>query len=275
MSRTEPWQAQAVEELETILKSNNDVLALALFGSALEPDKQLDEWSDVDCLLVVQEDAYSKFFPTTHWLDSFGEEYTRQQSKNEFYATTRICFTDFRRLDILLTTPSKLTQLNRWTQIPFWRGVRILFSHSSQSAQILASTFLSPKPAQPSQADFESLVDHFWFKAMLASYKIVRHDRLIALHLALDLVRDCCVLGMMLRDRTQGTNIHRTGGTGNQVVDDLQKEGISYTPTGILDMIEHSAISFDTLALEWSQGYEEKRGPLLEWIGHIRQTNLT
>lgn len=272
MIKTEPWQAEALEELEVILKSDQDVLALAVFGSTLE--SRHDPWSDIDCLLVVREDAYSKFFPDTGWLNSFGEPYTHQTSENIFSASTRICFTDFRRFDIVITTPSKLAQLDRWTQIPFWRGVRILFSRSSQITQLLASTWPSPKPTRPSKAEFEAMVNHFWFKAMLASNKVVRNDRLIALHLALDLVRDCCVLGMILRDRREGTNVHREGGAGNHVVVELHRDDISYTSTGILAMIEHSAIQFDRLAGEWSQDYKVKRGPLLEWLEHIRQTKL-
>lgn len=272
MIKTEPWQAEALEQLEIILKSDQDVLALAIFGSTLESSH--DPWSDIDCLLVLQEDAYSKFFPDTAWLNSFGTPYTHQTSENVSYASTRICFTDFRRLDIVITTPSKLAQLDHWTQIPFWRGVRILFSRSSLITQLLASTWPSPKPTLPSQAEFDAMVNHFWFKALLASHKVVRNDMLIALHLALDLVRDCCVLGMMLRDRREGTNIHREGGVGNHVVAELQKDDFSYTSTGILDMIEQSAIQFDRLAGEWSPDYKDKRGPLLEWLEHIRQTKL-
>jgi hypothetical protein len=96
----------------------------------------------------------------------------------------------------------------------------------------------------------EEMVDQFWFKAMLAGYKVVRDDRLIALHLALDLVRDCCVAGMMLRDRSERTNIHREGGLGNHVVANLESTRSSYTAGGILDIIEQSAIQFDQLASE-------------------------
>lgn len=116
------------------------------------------------------------------------------------------------------------------------------------------------------------MVDHFWFKAMLASYKVIRNDRLIALHLALDLVRDCCVVAMMLRDRAEGTNIHREGGTGNNVVANLESACSACTVTGILDIIEQSGVQFDQLASQWSEGYREKRYPLIEWLGNIRRT---
>ena len=112
----------------------------------------------------------------------------------------------------------------------------------------------------------------FWFKSMVAGYKVVRHDLLIALHLALDLVRDCCVLGMLLRDRAEHTDHHREGGVGNQIVDLLKTTQQPYTASGILDMIEQSSILFDQLASEWSEAYQAHRYPLLNWLHHIRET---
>ena len=272
MIRTDAWHVQAIEELQIILTPNDDVLALALFGSALQSSSQFDLWSDLDCLLVVKDDTYSQFYPATEWLRPFGKLHALQQSENVFHSTTRACFVDFRRLDIVITTQSKLGRLAEWPHVPFWQGVRLLFSRSLQITRLLSQTWPSPKPTFPSQPEFDEVVDHFWFKAMLASYKVIRNDRLIALHLALDLVRDCCVVGMMLRDRTEGTNIHREGGTGNNVVANLESACSAYTVTGILDIIEQSGIQFDQLASQWSEGYREKRYPLIEWLGNIRRT---
>jgi hypothetical protein len=83
-------------------------------------------------------------------------------------------------------------------------------------------------------------------------YKVVRNDLLIALHLAQELIRDCSVLGMMLRDRATGTNIHKHGGIGNQIVAQLEVTQKPFTPVGILDSIRESNEVFENLACEWS-----------------------
>lgn len=271
MIRTDAWHVQAIEELQTILTSNDDVLAFALFGSSQQSSSQFDLWSDLDCLLVVKDEAYAQFYPATTWLRPFGELQALQQFENAFLSTTRACFVDFRRLDIIITTQSKLERLAEWPHVPFWQGVRLLFSRSLNVTQLLSQTWPSPKPTFPSQPEFDEMVDHFWFKAMLASYKVIRNDRLIALHLALDLVRDCCVMGMMLRDRAEGTNIHREGGPGNNVVAKLESTCSAYTVTGVLDIIEQSGIQFDQLAVQWSTAYQGRRYPLIEWLEHIRR----
>ncbi len=62
------------------------------------------------------------------------------------------------------------------------------------------------------QEQFNEMVHSFRFKSILAvSKKVVGGDLLIALHLAQDLIRDCSVLGIILRDRATGTNIHKYG----------------------------------------------------------------
>jgi predicted nucleotidyltransferase len=271
MIRTDTWQAQTIEELQNLLMPSEQVLALALFGSALKPDDQFDIWSDLDCLLVVTDDAFSQYYPATGWLSALGTLYARQQSENVFHGTTRACFTDFRWLDFVITTQSKLERLPEWSQVPFYQGVRLLFSRSTHVAHLLSRTWPTPEPTYPSSAGFDEMVNDFWFKAMLASYKVIRDDRLIALHLALDLVRDCCVIGMMLRDRTEGTNVHRHGGTGNYLVARLESIGLNYSVTGILNIIEQSATQFDQLAAQWSDVYDERRFPLVEWLEHIKR----
>jgi predicted nucleotidyltransferase len=270
MNRLGAWQTQTAEEVKTLLLESNAVLALALFGSALKSDGQFDLWSDLDCLLVVTDEAFSHYFPATEWLDDLGTLFACEQSENMFHSTTRACYLDFRRLDFVITTPSKLEQLNKWPRIPFCLGVRLLFSRSDQILHILCQTWPTPKLMQPSPAEFDELVNRFWFKSMVASYKVVRNDQLIALHLTLDLIRDCCVLGMMLRDRAEGTNVHRDGGIGNDIVEKLQRDGSDYSATGILSIIEHTAFQFDQLAMQWSDTYLEKRHPLLEWIEQIK-----
>jgi hypothetical protein len=120
------------------------------------------------------------------------------------------------------------------------------------------------------QEQFLEIVRNFRFKSMLAVYKVVRNDLLIALHLALDLIRDCSVLGMMLRDRATGTNIHKYGGMGNEVIAQLEITQKPFTSIGILDSILESNEVFEKLASEWSSDYQENRHLLLHWIAKAK-----
>src|SRR5438034_1311642 len=84
--------------------------------------------------------------------------------------------------------------------------------------------------------------------------------------------RACFALGMLLRDRAEGTDHHRHGGSGNEVAALLEATHHPHTTAGLLDMLEQTAVAFDQLAARWSAAYREQRRPLLDWIGLARRS---
>ena len=260
------WQADFLSKVISYFEPNEDVVGLLLFGSYSKPESDFDYWSDIDIFLVVKNEQLKKFFPTIEWLDAFGKLYTYTQSADEFKCTTRTCFENFNRMDFVITSEENLMKLDQWSSIPFSVGATLVFSRSKVVDEV-ARQSIQPREFSPATEDqFLGLVRDFRFKSMLAVYKVVRHDLLIALHLAQDLIRDCCVLGMLLRDRAMGTNIHKHGGTGNQLVAQLETTQKPFTAFGILASIQASHEIFEKLAREWSPTYQEDRHLLLEWI---------
>ena len=67
MIRTDAWQAQTLEELHTYLEARPEVVALASYGSTAGPNR-VDQWSDLDCLLVVDEKSFTQYYPSVVWL---------------------------------------------------------------------------------------------------------------------------------------------------------------------------------------------------------------
>ncbi len=60
------------------------------------------------------------------------------------------------------------------------------------------------------------------FVACAAAVKLGRGDRLIGLHLVLDLLRRCLVQAMLLRDHHSGTNAHRFGTDQDRLADQVR-----------------------------------------------------
>jgi len=255
-----------LEKLISYFEPQEDVLGLLLFGSLSKSEFQPDYWSDIDILIVVKDNQLDKFFPTVDWTEFFGKLYTFEQSSDDFKCTTRVCYENFNRIDFVFTTEAKLVRVDEWPSNPFSTGIKTMFSRSIIVDQIAGRGNHQPKISSVTEEQFAELVRKFRFKSMLAVYKVVRDDLLIALHLAQDLIRDCCVLGMMLRDRETGTNIHKHGGTWNQLVEQLGSAQKRFTPQGILASIEASNQVFEKLACEWSSEYRENRHLLLSWI---------
>jgi hypothetical protein len=75
--------------------------------------------------------------------------------------------------------------------------------------------------------------NHVRALAAQAAAKLGRGDRLIGLHLTLDLARHCLVQAMLLRDRDQGTTIHRYGSERDALADEiagLRLDDLAITP---------------------------------------------
>lgn len=201
------WQESMLDDLFSYFNSQEDVLGLLLFGSLSSPEFHPDEWSDIDVLVVVKDGKIDEYFPAVGWIAYFGPLYAYSQSADDFKCTTRACFENFNRIDFVLTTEEKLAEIHKWFGIPFSSGVKVMFSRSKMIDEIADRQFVRNLTSPATQEQFLDLVRSFRFKSMLAVYKVIRYDLQIALHPAQDLVRDCYVLAMMLRETGQPVRI--------------------------------------------------------------------
>jgi hypothetical protein len=70
------------------------------------------------------------------------------------------------------------------------------------------------------------------FRAALAATKLGRGDRLIGTHLLLEILQACLVQAMVLRDRDEGTTLHRTGGPRDDLA--VAVAGLLQLPLSVL-----------------------------------------
>jgi hypothetical protein len=247
-----PWQSACIDRLHRCFAARDDVVALAIFGSAVRPGAQPDAWSDVDVVLVVKDDTLDATYASLGWIEPLGTLYASEERRWKFTRTARCVFIDGSQIDFVLTSPAELAQLDRWTYVPFCEGVQILFSRSEEVAQVLTREFPPPALRQTTEGEFEALAREFRFKAMLAVHKVARNDLPIAAMVTLGLQERCCSLALMLRNRAQETGLNSLADAGWLV-------GLAHGPSsaaGILDTVEQSARLFDRLGTEWSEEYE-------------------
>ena len=271
---SEAWQDTTSKQIQEWFAAALDVQAVALFGSSKKASALRDEWSDIDVIVVVETDALPKYHPNIDWVKTIGEVYTYEQSSTPFTFVTRCCFRDGRRVDFVFATLAAIETIDEWPQLPWWEGSRILFSRSEALSALLGRTSVPPAPPLMNSEAFATMTHSFRFKGMLAVSKIVRNDLLIALHLVLEMQQDCCVLGMILRDRAEGTSHHRSGGIGNSLVTELQASQFAYTISSLLDGIERMVLLFDNLAAQWTGEYRPDPIPLLNAVAKARNIEL-
>lgn len=268
---SEGWQLNLVEQIDSFMKLSPNVLAMIQYGSAIDQRGLFDVWSDIDLLIVLKDGTLGEFFPSIEWTKPFGNLLAFEQYQNANNVLIRTCFNDLSRIDFVFTTESALLNIHDWGTTYLWKPPIIRFSKSSIVTKTLMQTVPCPQPPLISPEQFTDMINHFWFRAATAVTKVVRNDLLIALHLALESVQDCCVLEMLHRDRREGTNHHRSGGTGNILVTKLQANQLPYTNVGILDTIANCCMLFDTLAKQWTDTYYERSQPILKWIDQAKE----
>ncbi len=258
------WQSAAVEQLSQLFEGDPDARALVLTGSLADAGVEADMWSDVDMKVVLADQAVDRYYRSLAWLRPFGQLVGVERHESQFTKTLRVCLDGFKRFDLVFVPQSALHSSSSKNHDLFSQPCTVIWSRLPRlEAQIASFSSLSPtEPPDISDAEIERLADRFWFKAAVAVTKVARNDLLIGFHLALDLTRDCLVLQMVRRDREKGTQVHRVGGWGNELVDRFLGEDQEGSSLRILNLITQSCEAFDELASRLSPSYSP-RGPLL------------
>jgi hypothetical protein len=265
------WQEPLIQDLISLAEANPDALALAIIGSLGRGGSTPDEWSDVDALLVAPDGALDRLYPDLGWLRPLGEVYACSQSREEHRAVARLCFTDLRRLDLIVETESSIRSLGEHPRAAYADGMRVLFSRSPELLRILSSPMPAP-PLPPFPINsFEALVGDFWFKGVVVVQRVVRNDLLVARDLVLRLEQDCLLLAMLLRDRAKGTCHHRGQDTWSERLERLPKEKHPGDPASLLRRHEALCHLFEQWATEWDPTYTPKRALMLALIAQARR----
>jgi len=269
MAMTSDWHQGLIEEIGAFFEQDADAQAVVVSGSVADPAVAQDAWSDVDIKVVLADAAVGRYFPATDWLQRFGAVIGVERHDGALTKTLRVCLDDYRRLDVVLVPESTLAEPSFWSHGSLQAAYAIVWSRLPGLEGQLAE---APKPdpfVPASEADVLAMADPFWFQAAVAMGKVMRDDLLIGAHMALDLARTCLVLQMMRRDREKGTNVHRTGGWGNEAVAMIWPgaAGQGAAPGSnapgsnarrILDLVERSCEAFDALAADLAPSYEPR-----------------
>lgn len=266
MNSSPTWHTTAIDHLARFFEGDPDARAVILSGSLATEDVQADVWSDVDVKIVLADHAVGRYYASTDWLASFGRLIGLERYDSPAVKTLRVCLEGFQRFDLVFIAESALQEGYR-LQPP----CKVLWTKLPDLDACVAPQATPSKPQAVTVADIASMADAFWFKASVAITKVARDDLLIAAHLALDLARDCLVLQMMRRDREKGTTVHRTGGWGNDLVAELPWNGQNPSASNILNLIQWSCETFDTLAIDLAPGYAPRAPNFEPALDHAKR----
>ena len=254
------WQGEAAAHLAEIFRRDAGARALVWYGSWAMGTA--DDWSDIDALVVLDEEAIARYHPGREWLGFLGEPVAARSYGNGWVWVHRTVFTGFRRADVVMTTEANLERVGEWPFLGFARSERrrVEFSRSSVVDRVLTGDLAPPRAHYGSDGDLRRMAERVVFGAVLAIERAVRGDGLIAGERALEIARETLLLAIVLRDREAGTTHHPHGGAGDaEVLTSLPPVRVGVEA---LDSVEAGLARFERMMLLADPGYVPK-GPAL------------
>jgi hypothetical protein len=223
------WQTRMYERIATVLGDRGSV---RLHGSTAEPGS-LDGWSDLDLRLTLSEPVPVPLITGGGRVWAYDDVITTDRQ------ICRLVLDDGRRLDLSVDGPGRITGLP-----PDGTGI--------------GTGTGTGKNGQP-----DTVADNdIRFLAAMAVTKLGRGDRLIGGHLTYELLRHCLVQAMRLRDRDEGTTVHRSGtarDTAAEAVREIATAPLTVTPRP--GPVERAVRLYATWRADLDDGYRA------DWTG--------
>ena len=257
----EPFLSQIVE---TFLSHDQLVVeSVALYGSQVNPE-HVDFWSDIDLLMVLGQDAQLDANWVEDILSSVGEILAREVFVNPPQLTHR-CVLEFggaiKQVDLKLCKTSELNSI-----IAQLGPIQILVGKTD----LTEASISSPSVPPDSQVVPNDHIDHLWFLFFQSIKKFMREDRLIGLHLLLEVLQEFLVLKMQERDRKYQTTIHRKG-YQEKLPERLDFQHLLYhKKEAILTYLSHLAEELDRALSQEVDGYHSRNTVVQRYLKDSR-----
>lgn len=239
---TATWQDKVIEWAARVAAGDPEITDVFVGGSFADR-KSVDAWSDVDLAVIAAPAALARV-ASPDWVASLGPVWAWDRSGGGDRLTFRAVFYDGRRVDIIAAISPALVGL----------AGRSL----SSSNQLNPTT-----PRRHEIPDLHAMANSFRFGAALAVVKVARDDLLIGAHLTLQLLSDCLVLEILLRDLDSRSDHQRADGPRNDIPPRTHAATPSaFSAQSLLGAIKRAAVLFDELAKELDPTYDGDMAPL-------------
>ena len=179
-----------LDEVVAWAGEQRDVRLAVLLGSQARAATPADELSDVDVVLFVDDPA--RFLGDAAWLERFGEPlltFVEPTAVGEF-RERRVLFREGLEVDFAVL-PAAVAEDPPAEALPvFARGFRVLYGDGSA---LEALELPVVEPEVPTQAQFDHVVNDFWYHLLWGAKKLRRGELLLAKQ-----VCDCFLTGKVV-----------------------------------------------------------------------------
>ena len=174
-------ERDAISRLVRWGQERDDVRAMLLTGSRSDPSASVDEFSDFDIVLVVN-DVHA-YLAEESWLAEFGpvlalyrDPVRLEQGCERFCRVTQ--YEDGTKIDFTVWPVDIVPRISQLPGLPDYldMGYRVLLDKDQLTAGLKAATHKAYVPAKPSQHDYLILVEHFLSNAPYVAKHLCRGD---------------------------------------------------------------------------------------------------
>lgn len=181
---TMPDEAGVLDRLLAWAKSDPSIQALVLTSSRARADGSADVLSDFDVILAVR-DAPA-FVAADDWVSAYGRPLARWGDEHEVYGSTTyfrgVVYEDGVKVDYSVWPDTLLERVSEEPVLPedLDVGYRVLLDKDGRTSCWRAPTFRAHVPAKPTRAEYEALVEEFWWVTTYVAKSLWRGELVFA-----------------------------------------------------------------------------------------------
>jgi aminoglycoside 6-adenylyltransferase len=176
-------RAELLSRIEAWAADRSDVLAVVLIGSLGRPAAAVDELSDIDLELVVEDVA--GMAADDSWWRGFGEVWLARviapytAAPTQRYPMLNLVYAGGVGLDVVLVDRFRLTEMVEAGELDrvYAPGFRVLLDREGVTRALPRPSSASPATLRISSGEFTTAVEAFWFEA-LSTAKYLRRAEL-------------------------------------------------------------------------------------------------
>lgn len=175
--------------------------AALLIGSRGSPQGARDRFSDHDIVLFLE--PGSRLAERAGWLDTFGRPlivfHETTEHRGESVPTRLVQYRGGHRIDFALSKMEILRRIAEQGVLPDWlaAGYRVLLDRDGVAERLPPPSTVAYVPRPPSEAEYRSVVDEFWWESIYVAKYVGRGELLPARYSLEAVLRYRCLIPML------------------------------------------------------------------------------
>jgi aminoglycoside 6-adenylyltransferase len=185
------------EQLLTTIRnwaaSNNDIRAMLLTSSLVNPVAPVDEFSDLDIEFVVKD--LPSFLKDDSWLANFGNIIAviveNEDAFDGIHAMRMVFYEDYSKVDFKLYSITKFLEETAKPELPEdWDvGYKVLIDKDHLTDNMLAPTYAVTLVRKPDNATFQTKILDYWWDMQCVAKCLLRDELFYAKYVSEEVMR--------------------------------------------------------------------------------------